>query len=116
MSFTPLLILKELPDIPVSTLEEEQGSRPHPGEPRFRLLARDEGSFPCFLGKEFPAFPSHLKRSRPPQERREELQRRAIIPKSTRYLSPFKRNVISLHCLDFHGEDQLPPRRHMGQP
>ena len=31
------------------------------------------------LGKEFPAFPSHLKRRRSPQERREELQDRATI-------------------------------------
>ena len=33
------------------------------------------------VGKEFPAFPSHLKRSRSPQERREELQGRATIPR-----------------------------------
>ena len=33
------------------------------------------------LGKEFPAFPSHLKRRRCPQERREELQGRATIPR-----------------------------------
>ena len=33
------------------------------------------------FGKEFPAFPSHLKRSRSPQERREELQGRATIPR-----------------------------------
>ena len=52
-----------------------------PGEPRFRLLARDEGSFPCFVGKEFPALASHLKRRRSPQERREELQGRATIPR-----------------------------------
>ncbi|KAI4565065.1 hypothetical protein MJT46_009408 [Ovis ammon polii x Ovis aries] len=32
-------------------------------------------------GKEFPAFPSHLKRRRSPQERREELQGRATIPR-----------------------------------
>ena len=31
--------------------------------------------------KEFPAFPSHLKRRRSPQERREELQGRATIPR-----------------------------------
>ena len=40
-----------------------------------------EGSFPCFVGKEFPAFPSDLKRRRSPQERREELQGRATIPR-----------------------------------
>ena len=33
------------------------------------------------VGKEFPAFPSHLKRRRSPQERREDLQGRATIPK-----------------------------------
>ena len=32
-------------------------------------------------GKEFPAFPSHLKRRRSPQEKREELQGRATIPR-----------------------------------
>ena len=73
-SFTPLLQLKKFPDIPVSTREEARDSRPHLEEPRFRLLAREEGSFPCVLGKEFPAFPSHLKRRPSPQERRAELQ------------------------------------------
>ena len=34
------------------------------------------------VGKEFPAFPSHLKRRRSPQERREELQGRATIPRA----------------------------------
>ena len=33
------------------------------------------------VGEEFPAFPSHLKRRRSPQERREELQGRATVPK-----------------------------------
>ena len=37
-------------------------------------------SFPSVVGKEFPAFPSHLKRRRSSQERREELQGRATIP------------------------------------
>ena len=55
-------------------------SRPHPEEPLFHLVAREEGSFPYLVGKEFPAFPSHLKRRRAPQERREELQGRATIP------------------------------------
>ena len=48
---------------------------------RFYLLAREEGSFPCVVGKEFPAFPSYLKRRPSPQERREELQGRATIPR-----------------------------------
>ena len=76
-----MLQLKKFPDIPVSTREEARESLPHPEEPRFRLLAREEGSFPYVVGKEFPAFPSHLKRRRSPQDRREELQGRATIPR-----------------------------------
>ena len=52
-------------DIPVSTREEARESRPHPEEPRFLLLAREEGSFPCVVGKEFPAFPSHQRGGTP---------------------------------------------------
>ena len=33
------------------------------------------------VGKEFPVYPSHLKRRRSPQERREELQGRSTIPR-----------------------------------
>ena len=51
-----MLQLKKFPDIPDSTREEARESRPHPEEPRFRLLAREEGSFPCVVGKGFPAF------------------------------------------------------------
>ena len=76
-----MLQLKNFPDKPVSTREEARESRPHPEESPFRLLAREEGSFPCVVGKEFPAFLSHLKRRRPPQERREELQGRSTIPR-----------------------------------
>ena len=76
-----MLQLKKFPDIPVSTQEEARGSRPHPEELRFRLVAREDGSFPCLVGKEFPAFPSHLKRRRSPKERGEELQGRATIPR-----------------------------------
>ena len=76
-----LLQLKKFPDIPVSTREEACEFRPHPEEPRLRLLAREETSFSCVVEKEFPAFPSHLKRRRSPQERREELQGRATIPR-----------------------------------
>ena len=78
---TPWLQLKKFPKIPVSTREEARESRPHPEEPRFRLLAREEGSFPCVVGKEFTAFPSHLKRMRSPQESREELLGCATIPR-----------------------------------
>ena len=76
-----MLQLKKFPDIPVSTREEARESRPHPEEPRFYLLAQEEVSFPCVVAKEFPGFPSHLKRRRSPQERREELKGRATIPR-----------------------------------
>ena len=68
------------------------------------------------MGKEFPAFPSHLKRRRSPQERREELQSQAPFPKSPGCLSPFQGNLFSLHCLDFQAEDLLTPWWHVGQP
>ena len=76
-----LAATQDVPRHTVSTREEARESRQHPEEPRFRLLAREEGYFPCVVGKEFPAFPSHLKRRRSPQERREELQGRATFPR-----------------------------------
>ena len=115
-SYTPLLQLKRFPDIPVSTRGEARESRPHPEEPRFRLLAREERSLPCVVGKEFPAFPSHLKRRRSPEERREELQGRSTFPESRRCLSVIQGNLLSLICLDFQAEDRLTPRWHVAQP
>ena len=76
-----MLKLRKFPCIPVSTREEARMSRPHPEEPRFRLLAREERSIPCVVGKEFPALPSHLKSRHSPRERREELQGLATIPR-----------------------------------
>ena len=76
-----MLQLKKFPDIPVSTGEEAREAGPHPEEPRLRLIAGEEGSFPCVVWKEFPVFPSHLKKRCSPQERREELQSRATIPR-----------------------------------
>ena len=76
-----MLQLKKFPDIHVSTREEARASCPQPEEPHFRLLAREDGSFPSVFGKEFPAFPLHLKRRRSPQERRLELQGRATTPR-----------------------------------
>ena len=93
-----------------------RASRPYPEWPRFRLLAREEVSFPCVVGKEFPAFPSHLKRRRSPQERREELQDQAPFPESPRCLSPFQGNLFSLHCLHFQAEDRLTPQGHVEKP
>ena len=114
--FTPLLQLKKFPDIPVSTREEARESRPHPEESRFRLLPREKGSFPCLVGKEFPAFPSHLKRRRSPSKGERNSRVVPPFPESPRCLSPFQGNLFSLHCLDVEAEDPLTPRWHVGQP
>ena len=111
-----MLQLKKFPDIPVSTREEARESRPHPEEPRFRLLAGEEGSFPCVFGKEFPTFPSHLKRSRSPQERRVELQGSVTIPRVPKISQSIPGKPVFLHCLDIQAEDRLTPRWHVGQP
>ena len=76
-------------------------SRPHPEDPHFRLLAREERSFPCVVGKEFPAFPSHLKRRHSLRERREELQGHAPIHRVLQMCKSLKGNLFSLHCFDF---------------
>ncbi|KAI4552938.1 hypothetical protein MJG53_000113 [Ovis ammon polii x Ovis aries] len=42
----------------------------------------------------------------------------SVVPpfqESPRCLSPFRRNLFSVHC-DFHAEDRLPPQSHVGQP
>ena len=111
-----MLQLKKFPDIPVSTQEEAEESRLHPKESHFLLLAREEGSFPCVVGKEFPGGPSHLKRRRSPQERREELQGRATIPRVSQMSQSIQGNLFSLHCVDFQAEDRITPRWHVGQP
>ena len=93
----PLLQLKKFPDIPVSTREEARESRPHSEDPPFRLLAREDGSFPCVVRKEFPAFPSHLKRRRSPSKGERNSSVVPPFPESPRCLSPFQGNLFSLH-------------------
>ena len=61
-------------------------------------------------------FPSHLKRRRSPQERREELQGRATIPRVPQMTQSIPGNLFSLHCLEFQAEDRLTTRWHVGQP
>ena len=107
---------QEVPRPPVSTREEAPESRQYPEEPRYRHLAREEGSFPCVFGKDSPAFPSHLKRRR--SHRTCERYPRVVppFPASPRCLTPFQGNLFSLHCLDFQAEDRLTPRWHVGHP
>ena len=95
---------------------EAREFRPHPEEPRFRLLAREQGSFPCVVGKEFPAFLSHSRGGAP--HRKGERNSRVLppFPESPRCLSPFQGNLFSLHCFDFQADNRLTPRWHVGQP
>ena len=111
-----MLQLKKFPDIPVSTRVEAPETRPHPEEPRFRLLAREEGSFPCVVGK-------NSQRSRPISRggalhRKGERNSRVVarFQEFLRCLSPFQRNLFSLNCLQFDAEDRLTPRWQVGQP
>ena len=46
-----MLQLKKFHNIPVSTRNEAREYRPHPEEPRFRLLPRRSDSFPAWWGK-----------------------------------------------------------------
>ncbi|KAI4561135.1 hypothetical protein MJT46_011825 [Ovis ammon polii x Ovis aries] len=39
-----------------------------------------------------------------------------LFQESPRCLRPFQRNLFSLHCLDFHAEDRLPPQWHLVPP
>ena len=111
-----MLQFKKFPDIPVSSREEARDSRPHPEEPCFRLLAREEGSFPCVVGKEFPAFPLNLKKGA--LHRKGERNSRVLppFPESRRCLSPFQGKLFSLDYRDFQAEDRLTPRWHVGHP
>ena len=116
MFFTPLLQLKKFPDIPVSTGKEAGESRPHPEEPHFRLLAREEGSFHACSGKN--SWPSSRISRGGALERKDEGNSRVVtpLPGSHRCLRPFQGNLFSLHCLNFQAEDLLTPRWNVGQP
>ena len=51
-----------------------------------------------------------------PQERREELQGRATIPRVPQMTQSIPGILISLNCLEFQAEDRLTTRWHVGQP
>ena len=68
------------------------------------------------VGKEFAAFPSHLKRWRSTEEKREELQVLATIARVPQMSQSIPGNLVSLHCHDFQAEDRLTPQWHVGQP
>ena len=63
-----------------------------------------------------PAFPSHLKRRRSPQERREEPQGPATIPRVPQMPQSIPGKPVFPALLDFQAEFRLTPRWHVGQP
>ena len=111
-----MLQLKKLLDIPVSRGEEARESRPQTEEHRFRLLVREEGSFPAWSGKNSRR--SHRISRGGALHRKGERNSRDVppFPESPRCLSPFQGNQFSLHCLYFQAEDRLTTRWHVGQP
>ncbi|KAI4551038.1 hypothetical protein MJT46_018545 [Ovis ammon polii x Ovis aries] len=133
---TPLGRLQKYPKIHVSTGEESSGSDPdstqglRPRLPQERNPVRppwkSHGDWPFLRPPErVPEVPvgKNSRRSRRisrggPLHRKGERNSRVVPPfqESPRCVSPFQRNLFSLHCLDFHAEDRLPPRVHVGQP
>ena len=111
-----MLQLKKFPNIQDSTREDPRESLPHEEEPRFRLIARKKGSFPCVFGKEFQR--SRCISRGGALHRKGERKSMVVppFPQSPRCLSPFQGNLFSLHCLDFQAQGRLSPRWHVGQP
>ncbi|KAI4567161.1 hypothetical protein MJT46_008374 [Ovis ammon polii x Ovis aries] len=133
---TPLGKLQKYPKIHVSTGEEISGSGPDSPQglrPRHRRERSPErpprnshGDCP------FPRPPFEVpegpvgKNSRHSRRisrgdalyRKGERNSRVVPPfqEFPRCVSPFQRNLFSLHCLDVQPEDRLPPRVHVGQP
>ncbi|KAI4552927.1 hypothetical protein MJG53_000102 [Ovis ammon polii x Ovis aries] len=105
---------ERVPEGPVVEMRDPFAACSGENPGRFRRIAR--GGALHRKGKEFPAFPSHRNRRRSPQERREELQGRATIPRVPQMCQSNQRNLFSLHCLDVQAEDRLPTRWHVGQP
>ncbi|KAI4567686.1 hypothetical protein MJT46_007484 [Ovis ammon polii x Ovis aries] len=124
------------PKMHVSTGEESSGSGPDSTQglrPRHRRERNPErpprnshGDWPFLRPPErVPEVPvgKNLPRSRRISRagnlhRKGERNSRVVPPfqESPRCVSPFQRNLFSLHCLDVQAEDRLPPRVHVGQP
>ena len=85
-----MLHLKKFPDIPFSTREEARESRPHPEEPRFRLLDRWRDPFPACSGNNSQRF---RRISRGGALHRKGERNSSVLPpfpESPRCLSPFQ--------------------------
>ena len=66
--------------------------------------------------EEFLAFPSHLKRRHSPQERREEIQGRATIPRVPKKSQSIPGKPVFPALPRLSSRDQLTRRWHVGQP
>ncbi|KAI4552109.1 hypothetical protein MJG53_000053 [Ovis ammon polii x Ovis aries] len=130
---TPLGRLQKYPKIHVSTGEESSGSGPDSTQglrPRHRREWNPErpprnshGDWPFLRPPErVPEVPvgKNSRRSRRISRggslhRKGQRNSRVVPPfqESPRCVSPFQRNLFSLHCLDVHAEDRLPPRFHV---
>ncbi|KAI4555749.1 hypothetical protein MJT46_014372 [Ovis ammon polii x Ovis aries] len=136
LGLTPLGRLQNYPKIHVSTGEECSGSGPESTQglrPRHRRERNPErpprnshGDWPFLRPPErVPELPvgKNSRRSRRISRggalhRKGERISRVVPPfqESPRCVSPFQRNLFSLHCLDVQAEDRLPPRVHVEQP
>ncbi|KAI4574019.1 hypothetical protein MJG53_012195 [Ovis ammon polii x Ovis aries] len=133
---TPLRRLQKYPKIHVSTGEESSGSGPDSTQglrPRQRRERNPErpprnshGDWPFLRPPErVPEVPvgKNSRRSRRISRggalhSKGEKNSRVVPPfeESPRCVSPFQRNLFSLHCLDVQAEDRLPPPVHVGEP
>ncbi|KAI4565475.1 hypothetical protein MJT46_008850 [Ovis ammon polii x Ovis aries] len=133
---SPLGRLQKYPKIHVSTGEESSGSGPDSTQglrPRHRRERNSQkrprnshGDWPFLSSPErVPEGPigKNSRRSRRISRggalhRKGERISRVVPPfqESPRCVSPFQRNLFSLHCLDVQSEDRLPPRVHVEQP
>ena len=106
-------------EVPRHTRLQSRGSTRHPPTSRgaqFPPPSSRGGILPLRGRDRIPSVPSHLKRRCSPQERREELQGRATIPRVPQMSQSIPGKLFSLHGLDFQAEDLLTPRWHVGQP
>ena len=110
-SLTPLMQLKKLPNIPVSTWEEHRGSCHNSRRsPYFPPHLELRVHFPASLGKGIPVFLSHLKRRHSQLDAREELQGSCHNSNGPQCHNAFQIHLIPLHWLDCHPEYRLKTR------
>ena len=105
-----MLQFKKFPDIPVSPERNHEGPAHIQRSPISASLLGMMDPFPAWSGKN--SWRSRRLSSGGALHRKGERNSRVVpsIPESPRCVSPFQRNLFSLHCLYFHAEDRLTPR------